>query len=50
MAAQNVAPGISGQKRSDTMTPNSGATEKYAPVRAVPSVHKATTNNIRLRP
>ena len=33
-AIQNVAGGSAGQISSDSTTPNSGAIEKYAPVRA----------------
>ena len=32
------------------IAPKNGATEKYAPVRAVPSSRNPTTNNARLAP
>ena len=49
-AAQNAIDGMSGQISSESATPNSGATEKYAPVRAVPRSRSATTNSTRLTP
>ena len=50
VANQNRAEGISGQMANEMSTPNRGATEKNAPVRAVPSVRNPTTNKVRLRP
>lgn len=52
---QNCGPqkntdGSSGHITSDSATPNNGATEKYAPVRAVPKCRSATTNSTRLTP
>ncbi len=49
-ATQNSVDGTSGHSENDSATPNSGATKKYAPVRAVPRFRRATTNKIRLTP
>lgn len=49
-ANQNSNPGMLGQIANEMMTPKSGAIEKYAPVLAVPSPLRATTNRVRLRP
>ncbi len=49
-AIQNDTAGSCGHIAKDTATPNRGATEKYAPVRAVPRSRDATTKRTRLTP
>lgn len=49
-AHQNRKEGISGHRANDIATPKSGATEKYAPVLAVPRFRSAITKRTRLTP
>ena len=49
-AAQKRIDGAAGHSVSESTTPKSGATEKQAPVRAVPRLRKPTTKSVSARP